>query len=213
MLDLDHVVIGVSDPNAAATTFRARFGLGVVPGGMHPGGTGNWLIPLEPPQYLELLYIADPTVLAAGPSAGLLAVDLTANPLLAFALRTDDIAAIGRRLNIEPVPGGATGVDGSSSRWRVLSHGSARLSSRPFFIEYDDPFVLRPQAWRDRYTVARHSQEIARIAWVEVGGDEVETREWVGDNTLPIRFASGPPGLRAVAIASAMGEIVVKPVE
>ncbi len=188
MLDLDHVVIGVSHPNAAAKTFRARFGLGAIPGGIHPGGTGNWLIPLEPPQYLELLYIPDPTDLAAGPSAGLLAVDFTANPLLAFALRTDDIAAIGRRLNIEPVPGIATAVDGSSSRWRVFSHGSARLSPRPFFIEYDDLLALRPQARRDRYTVARHSQQIGRIACVEVG-DEVETREWVGDNALPKRGA------------------------
>jgi hypothetical protein len=87
VLEIDHVIMGVSDPVRVAAALRERFGLGTIPGGLHPGGTGNWLIPLEPPQYLELLYVADREVVATGPSAGLLARDLTADPLLACGSR------------------------------------------------------------------------------------------------------------------------------
>jgi hypothetical protein len=120
VLEIDHVIMGVSDPVRVAAALRERFGLGTIPGGLHPGGTRNWLIPLEPPQYLELLYVADREVVATGPSAGLLARDLTTDPLFAWALRTDDIDAVGRRLNIAPMPGSVQNPDGSHARWRVV---------------------------------------------------------------------------------------------
>lgn len=211
MLEIDHVIMGVSNPRTAAAAFRERFGLGTIPGGLHPGGTGNWLIPLEPPQYVELLYVADREVVATGPSAGLLGHDLTTDPLLAWAVRTDDIDAVGRRLNIAPMPGSVQNPDGSHARWRVVADVSDEVTSRPFFIQYEDPKGQRPLEWRERYATARHDVAILGFSWIELGGDEAATREWLGDVSLPLRFAPGDPGLRAVAVAGPDGDIVVRP--
>ncbi|HZD18438.1 MAG TPA: hypothetical protein VE669_09885, partial [Actinomycetota bacterium] len=45
------------------------------------------------------------------------------------------------------------------------------------------------------------------IAWVEVGGDRERLRGWLGGEDLAIRVVDGAPGIRAVAIATADGEL------
>jgi Glyoxalase-like domain len=211
MLEIDHVIFGVADPVAAADVLREDFGLGAVPGGIHPEGTGNWLIPLAPPQYVELLYIADRDVVAASLDADLLSQDLSVNPLLWWAVRTDDIDAVGRRLNIEPVEGSIERRDGAHTRWRTVADSAPGFSSLPFFIEYEDPNARRPAEWRERYVTARHNVPIGGFVWIELGGDEASLREWLGDASVPMHFAVGPPGLRAVSLSCPNGDVVLRP--
>jgi hypothetical protein len=47
------------------------------------------------------------------------------------------------------------------------------------------------------------------IAGVDLGGDPDRLREWLGGADLPIRVLEGAPGIRAVRIASAGGELVI----
>lgn len=67
----------------------------------------------------------------------------------------------------------------------------------------------RRERWAKRYDDVRHANPPGSYAWVEHGGDEAALREWIGGD-LPLRFVGGAPGLRAVAIDSLRGEIVVR---
>lgn len=58
-MQLDHVVFGTGDLDAATARVERELGLTVTPGGRHEGqGTHNRIVPLRG-AYLELLAIAD----------------------------------------------------------------------------------------------------------------------------------------------------------
>ena len=58
-MELDHVLIGVTDLAAAARELEARCGLVSVEGGSHPyWGTANRIVPLET-SYVELVAVVD----------------------------------------------------------------------------------------------------------------------------------------------------------
>jgi hypothetical protein len=44
---------------------------------------------------------------------------------------------------------------------------------------------------------------------VDVGGDAPRLREWLGGQELPIRVVDGVPGIRAVVLSTANGELVI----
>src|SRR5262245_13448232 len=68
-MELDHVLIAVTDLEEAARGFESRYGLASVDGGRHRDfGTANRIIPLGS-TYLELVAVVDPGA-AAGSSFG-----------------------------------------------------------------------------------------------------------------------------------------------
>ena len=56
---------------------------------------------------------------------------------------------------------------------------------------------------------SQHPSGATGIAWLELGGDEVRLREWLGGADLPIRVVDGEPGLRAVGLRESSGAEVV----
>ncbi|MCW2985323.1 MAG: hypothetical protein JWR63_2893 [Conexibacter sp.] len=68
---IDHLVLAVTDLDAAAARLTAATGLAVTPGGEHPDwGTRNRIVPLGRGHgYLELVAVADPRA-AAGSAFG-----------------------------------------------------------------------------------------------------------------------------------------------
>jgi hypothetical protein len=77
-------------------------------------------------------------------------------------------------------------------------------ASLPFFIAWDDPArhpALEPVA---------HENQPNGIAWIEIAADETRLKEWLGPDDLPVTVVGGEPGVRAVAIATARGEIVLR---
>ena len=59
-MQIDHVLYGVQDLDAAATWFEGSFGLSAVSGGAHPAwGTANAILPVGDGQYVELIAVVD----------------------------------------------------------------------------------------------------------------------------------------------------------
>jgi catechol 2,3-dioxygenase-like lactoylglutathione lyase family enzyme len=89
---IDHIVIGVSDPDAAAEELTDALGLAFTAGGRHPNfGTFNRVAFLGE-AYLELLGVDDRTLAAQGPigAAALRAID-TGGGFATYALLDDAI--------------------------------------------------------------------------------------------------------------------------
>ena len=142
LLGIDHLVIAVRDPDAAAATIERDLGIAFTGGGRHDAwGTFNRLAFLGD-TYLELIgvfdraLVASPTGSAVG-RATLALLDAGREGLATFALATDDIDGDVGRLRAagssiaSPVDGSRTRPDGEVVRWRTAAAGhSARASRR-----------------------------------------------------------------------------------
>ncbi len=209
MLMIDHVIYGTRDAGATAARLRAEHGLGSLEGGFHPAhGTHNWVVPLQPPQYLELLEVVDREAAARSPLGERLAEWLAKREgLFSWAVLTDDIDTVAARLGLEAQEGHIVDEVGRvGTSWRTVF----RDSDLPFFIAYNVDSAHRRAVQRQRYHEARHTVAPTSFAWIEVGGDRDRLESWLGDTRLPLRFIGGSPGPHAVGITAATGEIVLR---
>jgi glyoxalase-like protein len=206
-MQIDHVVYGVQELEAAAARMKRDFGLGSVPGGRHPGwGTGNRIVPLGA-SYVELLAAVDPV--EAGRSdlgQALLEAVAEGDRFLGWCVATEDVEGVAARLGLPVSAGSRERPDGSVLRWRSAGLERALAEpSLPFFITWDVPDELHPG--RDG---ADHVARPQGIAWLEIGGDAIRLNEWLDGSRLPVRVVGGPPGVLAVGIAAEPDEIVLR---
>jgi hypothetical protein len=75
----------------------------------------------------------------------------------------------------------------------------------PFFIQWDVPASQHPG--RDP---APHRNAPSGIQWVEIGGDPAQLARWLGDALPGLRVVPGAPGVRALAIRTEAGEVVLR---
>ncbi len=205
MLELDHVIVTVADPQAWARQLTASTGLKALPGGRHEGlGTGNWIVPLGP-DYLELMTITDP-IEAQGSSLGRWVRERTrtGDGLSAVCLRTDHIDAVAGQIGTVPAPMSRRTEDGTVLRWRLAGLDAAMSTERlPFFIQWDIDDNQHPGR-----SLADHQVEPRGIARVEFGGDPQRLAEWLGDgHGLPLQSVEGPPGPRRIAVSTSHGTV------
>lgn len=207
MLSIDHVVLGVADLEASAARIFGEHGLGSIPGGRHAAwGTGNRLIPLGD-EYVELLAVVDPDV-ASAHDFGRFMQALTAegDRWFTICLADDDLAGTAARLGLDVVTGERERPDGSVVRWRSCGlEDPKRAPWMPFFIDWDVPLALHPGRAQ-----VEHRVRPTGIAWIAMG-DDGPLRDWLGGDGegLPIRIVDGEPGVHAVAVSAADGEIVL----
>jgi hypothetical protein len=203
-LRIDHVIYGVHDLDVAAARLNAEHELGFVRGGRHPGGTANSIAPLEPPQYLELIAVADP----AGESAQMIQQAMDGEErLVGWAIEPDDLDAVAARLGLEPFVGSIENPNGSTGTWRIV--GDTQDNAYPFFIEYDGDAEVRRRRWAERRAESGNNW-VRAITFIEVGADPDRMRAWIGDDTIPVRCLDGEQGVLAVGLATEKGEIVVR---
>jgi hypothetical protein len=199
MLWIDHVIYGVEDLEAARSRFESEYGLPVVDGGMHPGGTRNAVVLCQDgATYVELLAVHDPM----GPTARWLSEMLAeGDRWCGWAVRTDDIEKVAVRLGIATRPGSIQRADGTVGPWTVAGNRQAAAESHlPFFIDYGASRPVR---------TAPPNAPLA-VAWVEVGGERGRVSEWRGSDLPGVRVIAGTPGLRAVGLAMPGGEIELR---
>ena len=119
-MELDHVLIAVTDLEAAARDFESRHGLASIDGGRHRDfGTANRIIPLGS-TYLELVAVVDPGAAAAS-SFGWW-VDRGAmdeGRLIGWAVRTSALDEVAGRLELPIRSGSRLTPAGTELRWRV----------------------------------------------------------------------------------------------
>jgi len=201
---IDHVLYGVQDLALAAGRLATDHGLRSVEGGSHGElGTANRLIPLGD-QYLELITVADPA--SQHPLAVVLGGWIgDGDRLVAMAVEVDDVVATADRLGTTILDGARTAAGGTRVSFRLAGFDAALTEQVPFFIEWGEGREHRlPPAAAQANPTARG------VAWVELGGDEARVQAWLGEDVDGIRLVGGDPGVRAMAVATETGEIVVR---
>jgi hypothetical protein len=186
---IDHVILAAADLAAATARVERELGVPATGGGRHDGlGTHNRVIPVGR-GYVEVLAIADAQEAAASElgRAVTARVRAASDGLIGWAVAVDDVAAIARRLRTTVT---TISRQGLTARLTGVQEAMAQ-PCLPFFIERD-PGVGDPGAGG--------GEAAGGIAWVEVSGDAVRVREWLGGDELPVRVVDGAPALRAVGI-------------
>lgn len=206
-LRVDHVIYAVDDLEVASARLSEEHGLTSAPGGRHPGwGTANRIVPLGP-DYLELVAVVDPAEAAASDfgSAALRALAVGGG-LMGWAVATDDLADVARRLGLEVANGSRERPDGLTLSWHLAGVSEALdTGALPFFIQWHGAPELHPGK-----AAVDHQATPLGIAWVEVAGDAQAMRRWLGEPGLPLRIRDGEPELCAVGIDTAGGEVVLR---
>ena len=202
---VDHVTYVSPDAARMAAELRERHGLGTERNGYLPHiGCRSWSVPLTPPSYLEILEAENRDAAAATP-LGRSILDLAdvGGGLIAWCVVSEDVDEVAARVGVTPYDGLTEGVYGTL-RWRTVT-GPEHL---PFFITYDDDGA-RAGRLAARYDRVAHDSAPTQFSRIDVGGGPAEYDAWLGPHDLPLRFVEGPPGLRAVAIATTRGEVEI----
>jgi len=159
LLGIDHLVIAVPDPDAAAADLEAALGIAATGGGRHErAGTFNRLIFLGD-TYLELIGVWDRALASAHPigAAALAALDAGTPGLVTWAIATDGarrevgaLRAAGSTIG-DAVPGERLRQDGGLVRWHVAAAAPLAADRPPFLIEHE----LAEPEWGDEARRAR----------------------------------------------------------
>jgi Glyoxalase-like domain len=195
MLAIDHIVLPVRDLALAATKIETRYGLISVDGGRHPAwGTANRIIPLGE-TYVELVAVADPET-ATQTAFGTWVAAATPGQPLGWAVRTDSIESVGRRLGLPIVPGLRAAPGGALITWRSVGLDVAtREPGLPFFIQRADG-VAFPGAMP-----VRHQGGPVRLKRLSLTEDPKRLADWLGDHDLALSVSGGPSRVAAVILA------------
>lgn len=205
---IDHVVLAVSDLDAAAARLWSEHGLEAASPNTFPElGLANRIISVGSSQYLELLAARDAT---AHPFAATVA-SLGARAAIGWCLAAEDLESAASRLGLEATPMSLIREDGQRSSWRLVGLAQAMAEPwLPFFIAWDDPDQQVRRLQRAA-SEAHHDPAAESIAWIEVSGDEQQLRSWLGGLDPPVRIVPGKPVVCAVGIARVETETVLTP--
>ncbi|HEX3220299.1 MAG TPA: VOC family protein [Candidatus Limnocylindria bacterium] len=142
---IDHLVIAVPDPHAAARELEERLGIAFTSGGRHPGaGTYNRIAFLGEP-YLELIGIEDAALASQKPIGAAALRALEANPsggLATFALLDEELEATvtllqGSGSSIgSPAHGSRETGDGETVEWWTAAFARLGPEDPPFLIRH-----------------------------------------------------------------------------
>ena len=215
---IDHLVIVVSDLDAATADYRG-LGFTVVPGGRHPGvGTYNALIAFSDSSYIELIGFYEPRA-----DHRWWAPLQRGGGLVDFCLQTDDLAGDLRRLRRagvdigDPEPRNRTRPDGVEIRWEFALARGPHRGVAPFIIADVTGRDVRVPAERIHAngvtgigTVTVVVSDIALVrGWYAKGlgqpGEDIRRPDVTGAG---VRFRIGPHAFDFVAPANGRGPLV-----
>jgi hypothetical protein len=204
-VEIDHILIAVGDLAVAAREFEEHHGLASIEGGRHPGwGTANRIAPLGK-TYLELVAVVDAAEARQSVFGRWVAraTNLQGQPI-GWAVRTDEIDNVGRRLGLTVHAGSRVTPTGARLEWRAAGmEEAAAESSLPFFIEWS------PRTSFPGHTPVRHAHGTPAITGILIRGDADRLADWLDGERLPIFVNPGNPMLAGIVLSRADREIVL----
>jgi hypothetical protein len=204
-VQLDHVLLAVSNLAEAANELQTRHGLASLEGGRHPGwGTANAIVPLGD-AYLELVTVVDAADAERSVFGAWVAGALPAlvHPL-GWAVRTGRLDDVADRLGLDIASGSRMTPDGRLLEWRLAGVEQAIAEPcRPFFIEWAEgaPFP--------GHAPVTHTAGPVAIATLELAGDAERLDTWLGRHDLPITVRPGPPAVTSLTLGGAAGRLTL----
>jgi hypothetical protein len=207
-LPIDHVLLAVNDLERASDVLNDRYGLTSVEGGRHPQwGTANRIIPVAD-MYLELVAVVDRDRARDSPFGRWVASGSTGviSPL-GWAVRTNAIDDVARRLHLDVEHGSRTAPDGRVLEWNLAGVEHAAVDpALPFFIEWGSRESHPSQM------PVMHSAGAVAFARIELRGDRARLDEWLGDHALPVTITHGPPEVSRIVLAADGRDILLGPI-
>ena len=175
---IDHLVIAVPDPDAAARELEAALGIAFTSGGRHPGaGTFNRVAFLGEP-YLELIGIEDEELAAGGPIGAAALRTLRKHPeggLATFALLSRKLEKRVARLRKAgspiqpPAPGARRAPDGEMVEWVTATFDRLGPSRPPFLIRHvATGSEWSPDAIQRRWTARQPAGCVTTLAMLQL---------------------------------------------
>lgn len=204
-MELDHVLIAVTDLESAAATFEERFGLASIEGGRHPGwGTANRIVPLGS-SYLELVAVVDEAAASGSPFGRWIAQGASAaGRPIGWAVRTEAIDDLTTRLGVAVTDGSRRTPSGEVLRWRSAGvEGAIAEPALPFFILWALGTRLPGTS------EVSHPAAPVAISRLELVGDARRLSEWLGPSDIPIVVRDGRPRLASVRLTTGRGDLVL----
>ncbi len=141
-VEVDHVIVAVSDLDQGMRQFEEMTGVRPVFGGRHPGrGTQNALLALGPRTYLEILAPQSDVEL---PEEVAWLRDLDEPTPMGFAVSTTDMAATVELLQgrdyvtSDPAAGSRAKPDGTTLTWKTMDIVHPPIQGAPFFIQWGE---------------------------------------------------------------------------
>ncbi len=199
---IDHLVIAVPNPDAAARQLEAELGIQATGGGEHPGvGTYNRLAFLGD-AYLELIGVMDEAAATLWPvGAATLAALRAGGGLVTYALVDDELESTATRLRaagsaIGPVtPGSRTRPDGETVEWWTATFDELGPDRPPFLIRH----AYSGAEWGDQAMERRRAFVHPLGTPVALAGLDLATGDppRLADayaRQLGMQFVSGPDG-------------------
>ena len=201
-LRINNVIMAVRDLSETSERLLSEYGLqsSVVP---YSYGITMHVMDVGGNQFLELMGAHDPE---SEEARQLAKVVEHGDRLLQWEVRTGDIEQVARRLNRQPLERKYLAEDGRIlDSWRTLRDDSGWRCELPPFVQYDQPNRVEPP----EIVTTEKGTTLTGFAWLEVGGSKRALLDWLGGSGVPLRFVTGSPGPKAVAITSSEGEIVI----
>ncbi|MDX1657463.1 MAG: VOC family protein [Nitriliruptorales bacterium] len=204
MLAFDHAIVLTTDVDATAAWLLEEHGLATAPGGRHEGhGTANVIVPLGP-DYLELMYVADPDEARSSPIGRWALEHASDEPsVAALMLRVPAVLPYALRLDLEIAEVQRTRSDGVELAWRLAGLESAFSDDpRPVFVEC----LMAPEHHPGRDD-APHRVQPRGIAWAEWGMEASALGRWLGQHDLDVRPNPALAGPGRIGVATEGGVV------
>lgn len=204
---IDHVILAVSDLEAAAAELTRRTGLAVLPGGVHPAwGTRNMIVPLGG-AFLELVTVEDLAVARSTVFGGLVATAGADLRLVGWAVEPGDFDAAIRRAGVDVVRGQRARPDGSLLSWSMAGADQALPHGLPFFLRWDTPASNPARAQASH----RAGVNPTGIGWIDVAAATADALDsWLGPHgELDVRRVTPNAPRRAGVALAGGGEIII----
>jgi hypothetical protein len=211
LLGIDHLVIAVADPDAAAAALESELGLAATGGGRHETGTHNRVVFLGD-AYLELIGVWDRALALAHPigAAVVRALDAGLPGLVTYAVATDGarrevmaLRATGSAIS-DVIGGARVRPDGETVAWHCAFPPRLGPAEPPFLIEHElNGAEWGVEARRARASFVHPFGGTARLVGIEVVvPDPAATAEaYVAVIGVAVPPGPGPvPGEREVRI-------------